>query len=636
MIRILIVDDQKVIREKLCYMLQQASDIEVVGIATDGDIALEQIEVLQPDIVLIDIEMPNMNGINATKIISRKFPNIKILVLSTFDSEEYVAKSLEAGAKGYLLKSLSEAELHNSVRFIFQGYSQIIGPGLTQQLATVKSGEVNSSISNSVRNNNSQLDSFDTLELNSKNGLYLNSQNGVIATKSESWKKPEPKQKKFRWKYWLSGWAVVNLCIWGMTFLYLKFKPPTYVSEWSVVLPGEEKVDFKIPNIGEALARGNNIIKDIDPRNNILYLANSKFVLLKAAKSMDISSTEFGEPEIELVDSSAIISLKIIGDSPIQAQLKAQALHNSILETIESIKINKSKQRIEAAHQTVQNDRSKLEQLQNQLNKHTINSDLVSPEQVQLLIGKIESLRDQRQEINRNLEGFNRQIASISGSLKLSPQQAEDLLALQADSIFQQHLQQYNQVTANLTNLQSRFTLNAPQVIDEQIKQQEIETALLSRGRWVIDKPVDLQMLKKLSLRSNDGNKDIESMARNLVSIYTSQQILATKKQTLDRQIQELDTRIKNLNKEKIPYDNLQREIQFAEAILTSKTAKLDINADSSPAFPNIQLLAEPTLPDDRNSDDIKIPLIGALALTFLSTTGLALFAWDKNNPWEI
>ncbi len=634
MIKILIVDDQKVIREKLRYMIQQAPDMKVVGTATEGNSALEQIEVLEPDIVLIDIEMPNMDGIAATKIISSKFSKTKVLMLSSFDSQEYVAKSLAAGAKGYLLKSLSTQELHNSIKFIYQGYSQLLAPGLEREMATaaVKVADDNSAnLSNgNVVGRNSYSDfELESIEFDSNNKAALTNLNKKPSQESLA-------KSRFRWKLWVLAWASLNIAAWTMALLNIKLKPPTYVSEWSLVLPGEEKVDFKIPNVGEALTKNDSAVEDIDPRNNILYLGSSKSVILKAADMMDMSSGEFGEPEIQLVDGSAIISFEILGNSPEQAQAKAQAIHSSIVQTIKSFKVDKSKQRTESAGETVEVDRTRLADLQSKLNQYTVSSDLISPEQIQVLVGRIESLRDQKKSIDRDLDGFEQQIASLSGSLGLSVQQAQNLLALQSDSIFQQYLQQYNQITGNLTELESRFTGNAPQILDEKLKKQEVETALLDRGQWVIDRPVDLQMLKKLSLKNNTGEKDVDTMLKNLISASSSQEILAKKNQALERQIQELDARIKKLNQEKIPFQNLQREIQFAEALLTSKAAKLGVAADSSSAFPDIQMLSSPSLPDKRNPDDLRKPLIGALALTFLSTTGLMLFAWDKKDAFKL
>ena len=632
MIRILIVDDQRVIREKLRYMVKQSSDMEVVGIATDGSSALEQVELLRPDVILIDIEMPNLDGIAATKVITDKFPETKVLVLSSFDSQEYVGKSMAAGAKGYVLKSLSAEELHNSIKFIHQGYSQILGPGLSKEIAVVGSKQVDgnslTSKSKAAIDNTVSYNGIDTIG-------YDSPEQAIVSKDSNKLERQSKPKSEFHWKRWASGWALLNIAVWTIALLGLKFKAPTYVSEWSLVLPGEEKVDFKIPNVGEALARNNSAVDDIDPRNNILYLASSNSVLLKAADSMEMSSSEFGKPDIELVDGSAIISFKILGDSPEQAQEKARALHRSILQTIKSFRVDKNKQRNENAGETVEADRARLAKLQDELSQYTSNSDLVSPEQIQVLIGRIESLRDQKRSIRRDLDGFDRQIASLSGNLGMTAEEAENLLALQGDSVFQQYLQQYNQTTGSMAVLESRFTTNAPQVIEERRKQQDIERVLLERGQWLIDKPVDRQTLKKLTLKDSSGQKDFDSAVRSIVAAANSQQILAEKDRALEGQIRKLDARIKKLNQEKIPFENLQREIQFAEALLTSKSAKLDVAADSSPAFPDIQMLSSPSLPDKRNPNDVRNPLVGALALTFLSTTGLMLFAWDKKNAFK-
>lgn len=145
-IRILIVDDQKMIREGLKALIQTEPDLEVVGITDNGEDSIKQVEITQPDIVLMDMEMPGMDGVSATKIICEKFPNVKILVLSTFDTQEYVARSLSSGAMGYLLKGTPAKELTNAIRSVYLGYAQI-GPGIYQNLPLIPRGETNNSSS---------------------------------------------------------------------------------------------------------------------------------------------------------------------------------------------------------------------------------------------------------------------------------------------------------------------------------------------------------------------------------------------------------------------------------------------------------------------------------------------------------
>ena len=132
-IRVLIVDDQKMIREGLKALIKTESDIEIVGIGENGEHAVKQVESLHPDIVLMDMEMPGTDGMEATKIICQRFPNVKVLVLSTFDTQEYVARSLSSGAMGYLLKGTPAKELTDAIRAIHRGYAQI-GPGVYRNL----------------------------------------------------------------------------------------------------------------------------------------------------------------------------------------------------------------------------------------------------------------------------------------------------------------------------------------------------------------------------------------------------------------------------------------------------------------------------------------------------------------------
>lgn len=133
MIRVLLVDDQNLIRSGLKVVLQTEPDIEIVGEASDGQSAIEKIETLMPDVVLMDIYMPVMDGVTATKIISERFSGVKVLVLTTFDEDEYVADALRCGAMGYLLKDMPTEELAAAIRTVYKGYTQI-GPGLVEKI----------------------------------------------------------------------------------------------------------------------------------------------------------------------------------------------------------------------------------------------------------------------------------------------------------------------------------------------------------------------------------------------------------------------------------------------------------------------------------------------------------------------
>ncbi|NES82584.1 MAG: response regulator transcription factor, partial [Moorea sp. SIO2B7] len=133
MIRILLVDDQTLICEVLKIRLEAESDFQVVGQAKNGHIAIEQVEALHPDIVLIDIEMPGIDGLSATQIIRDRFPETEVIILSMHNDKTYLDKALQAGAKGYLIKDCHVEELASAIRSVNNGYSQF-APGLLEKM----------------------------------------------------------------------------------------------------------------------------------------------------------------------------------------------------------------------------------------------------------------------------------------------------------------------------------------------------------------------------------------------------------------------------------------------------------------------------------------------------------------------
>ena len=134
-IRILIVDDHVVLRDGMRQLLAKEDDLEVVGMAGDGAEAVRLTQELTPDVVLMDIVMPGLNGIEATKEIKKTQPGTAILPLTAYDDERYIVGLLQAGAAGYLLKSASGREIVGAIRTVHAGES-VLHPVATARLLT--------------------------------------------------------------------------------------------------------------------------------------------------------------------------------------------------------------------------------------------------------------------------------------------------------------------------------------------------------------------------------------------------------------------------------------------------------------------------------------------------------------------
>jgi DNA-binding NarL/FixJ family response regulator len=132
-IRILLVDDQKLMREGLRILLELEPDLQVIAEAGDGQAAVAAYADDQPDVVLMDVRMPGMDGVEATWRLCERWPQARVIILTTFDDEEYIFEGLRAGARGYLLKDVSGAELADAVRKVAAG-GALIEPSVARKV----------------------------------------------------------------------------------------------------------------------------------------------------------------------------------------------------------------------------------------------------------------------------------------------------------------------------------------------------------------------------------------------------------------------------------------------------------------------------------------------------------------------
>jgi DNA-binding NarL/FixJ family response regulator len=124
-IRVLVVDDHTIVRDGICALLNLSEDIDLVGEATNGKEALETLKTIVPDVILMDIAMPIMGGLETTRRIRKDYPKIKIIILTQYDDKEYVYPAIKAGANGFISKCAESSELVSAVRYVYRGDSYL-------------------------------------------------------------------------------------------------------------------------------------------------------------------------------------------------------------------------------------------------------------------------------------------------------------------------------------------------------------------------------------------------------------------------------------------------------------------------------------------------------------------------------
>lgn len=161
MVKIMIADDQQLIRESLKIILDSNPDFEVVKVVGSGQEVLESLKTESIDIILMDVRMPNMSGVDCTRIVKKEYPNIKVIILTTFDDDEYIYDALKYGASGYLLKGCSLEELSTAIHNVLSG-GACFNPNVAGKVAQFFSQMANSHAEVSFDGEEKEYDFSDT------------------------------------------------------------------------------------------------------------------------------------------------------------------------------------------------------------------------------------------------------------------------------------------------------------------------------------------------------------------------------------------------------------------------------------------------------------------------------------------
>lgn len=162
MIKVLVVDDQELIRDSISIVLSAYPDIEVVGTAADGLEVLDYLKNQTVDVILMDIRMPNMDGVVCTKFVKQSYPDVKVIILTTFDDDEFIFSALQYGASGYILKGISTKDLHQAILTVNSG-NAMLNPDIASKVFKLFS-QINHQPSNTLEVNQEAVNSLSKAE----------------------------------------------------------------------------------------------------------------------------------------------------------------------------------------------------------------------------------------------------------------------------------------------------------------------------------------------------------------------------------------------------------------------------------------------------------------------------------------
>ncbi|MGL6342647.1 MAG: response regulator [Waterburya sp.] len=592
MINLLIVEDQQTILQLLKIYLEQESDLKIVSIAADGRVAIDKVDKLRPDVVLMDVEMPGIDGVTATRIISERYPEVKVLILTTHNDDEILNLALEAGAKGYILKTTPAQELIKFIRSVHQGHLQI------------SSGLVQKSVP----------------------------EDRPILSKQKLPVRSSPKY------FYLSLGILLNFVVWLIVAVYWKIAPPKYTSEWGIkILQTGAGVELNLPNIGQASSNSSSAESHQDTRTDYIYIASDHSLLEQAAEKIGMSARDFGEPEMVTEEDGSIISWAVEGDTPQEAQQKAYIFHEILTQKIENLRQAEIKRQEQHAQLILESARQKLDSAQDKLSTYQVSSSLSSEEQIKQLASNLEDLYRQQAELSAQEQGLNNLSQQLGQELELSSAEATAAYRLLEDDVYQQQQAQYAQAKAELANLLSRFTAENPSVVNKQAELEEATLALQQRATFLLNRTLSRQELERITYLTLDPKvKTVrEEVFKDLISNDAEVQKLAAQIQELEKQMAKLESRQRNIAQEKLTKDSFQRNLQVAEAIFTTTLAELDLGKENVYSlYPPTQLVKEPSLPQENQptSPNLRMLLLAGIAGSFLVTTGLML-RWFEQQP---
>lgn len=625
MIRILIVDDQKTIIEKIKSMLQTQSDLKIVGVASNGYEAINLATTLAPDIILMDLEMPNLNGLAATKLICQQNPDFNIIILTIQDRDDLLVQALSAGAKGYLLKSVNAQEIIETIYLVYKG-SKLQKPrgNHLEELHSLKNnnGYKNRAAFTRVADYPKTLMSH--IDLEESNQRTFSPQpafdfSALIAI------------LKRRYPPALMGFLSVLLG----AVLYLIFVERTYKSTASIILEDRQE---SISELGKNLS---NILesKEYSPLATQLELIPSKSVLNSAVENVaqkkdgyltkQISADEIREDlGIKILPNTNILEVSYENPDPELAKLLLDGIVKAVIDrNTDSIRSEASsvRQFLENQVSKQRNELSKLETAENSFRERKGIVDLDN--QTANLVDSLNDLATQEQNLLTQIKEQETKVNSLKQIAKVNDAEAAYTRGIIGQDRQLEDLRtQLTDVESELAAARSNFTDNNPIVIALLEKKEKILSLYQGQVSEVLGEGGALtpELTEKGFSQERDGlsQKVFVELITNQTQLEANQdklKVIRVEKEKIDNQIALLPAQVQSLTELVRQREQANESLQFLQRKLEEATIA------EAQLVSNIQVVEQASLPYAPSSPKIMLVLAIASMIGIILAAGIIL-----------
>jgi uncharacterized protein involved in exopolysaccharide biosynthesis len=436
--------------------------------------------------------------------------------------------------------------------------------------------------------------------------------------------------------YYLGAVVLVTFLLSVITGLYLQFAPRRYSSKMVLNLPSTNsftRVD--VPGLGGASVQNTSPYASAqDPRENYKIIASSDQVLERTAKILDRSVETMSKPKLKIVDGSTAIQVAFTGTIPEDAQAQTKAFYQALEQRLEELRQQSIADREQNIQVGIANSQRKLQRAQTQVTDYRAQSGLSSEVQIQELASNIENLRRQRAELLSERTKVGSRFQALQGNLAVSTQQASKVLKLQADPLIQETMKKYSEVTAELANTRSIYQPGHPNILQEQERQQELQTIMRQRIRVLVGN----SMPTSVGIGNTNGSAARDALMQDLILSQADTQGLSAKITTLEQQIGALEQKLAQLAQAQAQLDTLKRNMQISETVFSAKLTQMDTEqANVYDAYPKMQLLSVATVSDEPVTPKRLLVICGTGAAALLINSGIVtLWLYRRKNWYQL